>query len=142
MKRILLSLMMLCGASSLCHAQEVKFEYDEAGNLVKRYSTEIAEDYSLDDKYRLKITYTQRGKKINVKLYEGRSGNVVDCHIQVMIHPLYGSSTISITDTSEKGSFDVNISSLPSNIYSLVVLAYVNPQGAPLQKSIKFEKQW
>ena len=134
--------MMLCGASSLCHAQEVKFEYDEAGNLVKRFLFEYSEDYSVDENYRIKITFSPHGEKMNVKFYDACTGNVVDCRIQMYIRPLYFSGTSpSMTYTYVKGDFNIDISSFPSDFYALVVLAYVNPQGAPIQTTIKFEKK-
>ena len=145
MKRILLSLMMLCGASSLCHAQEVKFEYDEAGNLVKRGIPNLV--YRLDGTYRLnnfysiKITPLSTNGVVNIRFFETKSGKVVDCNIQISVNTLVGTSTSPLYFSSTKGNFNVNISSIRDGYYSITVRAYVNNSQAPIQATIKYHKK-
>ena len=132
--------MMLCALSSLCHAQKIRLEYDEAGNLVKRYvPQDVVKTASAGDTYAVKITLSSNGEKMNIKFYEGRSGNIVDCRIQVMIHPLTGSGTVPFSQTYTEGNIDINTAAIPKSNYAVVVLAFVNPSGAPVQATLKFE---
>ena len=133
--------MMLCGASSLCHAQEVKFEYDSYGNVVKRSETVRSEEYSVGSDYRIILSFTSSGNKMNVKFRHVRSGAIVDCHIVVTIRPVSSAWHPTISATSEKGDFDVDISALKNAkmTYGLDVLAIPDTKKAPIQQSLKFQ---
>ena len=116
--------MMLCALSSLCHAQKIKFEYDASGNVVKRYPPESVVNESLSDVYGIKLTFSKDGNSMNVKFYEKRTGNVVNCHIEVHIRGTVYTYINPVNVTSEKGDFDVDIRSLSKDVWAMEIAAF------------------
>lgn len=133
--------MMLCGASSWCRAQKVQFEYDSNGNVIKRSEAVRSEEHSVGSDYRIMLTFTSSGKIMNVKFRNYRSSAIVDCHIVVTIRPVSSVWFPSISATSEKGDFDVDISKLNNTnmTLGLDVLAIPDRTKAPIQQSLKFQ---
>ena len=145
MKRILLSLMMLCGATSLCHAQKIIFEYDKAGNLVKRRADIHYEKASFSRYYNLIVGPSPTKGPLTIKVTGSSDpqSTALNYKMQVMVHPISGSGT------GYSGSFDkceakIDISNpyqYPAGTYNVAVLVFDNPQGAPSQSSVKIIKK-
>ena len=145
MKEKILLLMMLCALSSLCHAQKIQFEYDEAGNITKRYVPDKQLGMSVGNGYSLRITIPNNGKKANVKFVKGSisSSNIVDCHIEATIRPVSSSTIPPYKITSEKGDFDVSISWMKKNeFYTIDVIAYPDKNKSAIRKTLKFQMIW
>ena len=142
MKEKILLLMMLCALSSLCHAQNVKYEYDEAGNLVKRHSGFVSsEDHSIDDRYSIKVSFYDEGNKMNIKFYDVQSGDIVNCPISIIINPVVDYPYRPIPYIYENGNITIDLHSLPSNIFYLSMSADVNSDGNTISKQLKFKKK-
>ncbi len=138
--------MMLCGVSSLCHAQKkIKFEYDAAGNLVKRYVPIKYETSSFADKYELKVGPSPTTGPLNIKVLEGRANRLATCSkMQVMVYPATGSGNIPVSVTTDQCEVNVDISnpySCPKGIYVVVVLLFEEGKQAPVQGTLKIEKK-
>ncbi len=141
MKRILLSLMMLSVSSSLCHAQKIKFEYDDRGNVVKRYVPPSRTEEHTYNGYTIKLTFDYSGNKMNVKFLDGYTRLVKDCHIEITIQSIVYGYIQPVKMTSEKGDFDVDITSLSKDYWYLGVYAKPDPQKTPVVTTIKFLKK-
>ncbi len=148
MKRILLSLMMFCGASSLCCAQNVlKFEYDASGNVIKRSVPLNYETTTFANKYKLKVGPSPTKGPVNVKVVSTSNSNeVVNCRMQLIIHPVTGTGS-AFSQTYDKCEANVDVAnpyispfSSYSGVLSVTVLLFDNPQGAPTQGSVKIVK--
>ncbi len=147
MKRILLSLMMFCGASSLCHAQTIKFEYDASGNIIKRYEQHY-ETSTFGGKYKLKVGPSPTTGPLSVKVVPSSNSNqVVNCRMQLIIHPVTGTGT-AFSQTYDKCEANVDVANPYQSSFgaytgtlSVVVLVFDNPQGAPTQGSVKVIKK-
>ena len=143
MKKILFSLMMLCGVSSLCHAQKkIKFEYDAAGNLVKRYAQkEIRADFA--GQYVLKAFPSPTTGPLRVKVIEGRSGQVVKGNIVIVVHLATALSGYGMEKTVTEADVNFDLSDsykYPRGVY--VVNACIYPKnGSPIVGTLKIEKR-
>lgn len=145
MKEKILLLTMLIASSLLCHAQKIKFEYDDAGNITKWYVSEKQLGMIVGNGYCLRITIPENGRKANVKFVKGsyNSNNIVDCHIEGTIRPVSSSTIPPYKITSEKGDFDVSISWMKKNeFYTIDVIAYPDKNKSAIRKSLKFQKTW
>lgn len=63
----------------------VKIEYDVAGNVVKQHSPQKAENADLDDQYAIKVYPNPTKGPVRIKVYEGRSGYMVSCKVQLIV---------------------------------------------------------
>lgn len=132
--------MMLSVSSSLCHAQKIKYEYDDRGNVVKRYVPPSRVEEHDFNGYTIKLSFDHSGNKMNVKFLDGYTRLVKDCHIEVFVHSIT-SAFQPIKKTSEKGDFDVDITCLSKDYWYLGVLAIPDQQKAPVSTTIKFLKK-
>ncbi len=145
MKEKILLLMMLFAVSSLCHAQNMKFQYDASGNLIKRYDPLGYEILTLGGKYKLKVGPSPTTGPLNVKVvYISNQKQVVDCKMQLFIHPATGTGIIPFSNTYDKCEADVNLgTNYAKGVYAVSVLVYDNdkPSSAPTQGSVKIIKK-
>lgn len=129
----------------MCHAQKkIKFEYDEAGNLIKRYAPIEYEQASFANKYTLKVGPSPTSGPLHIQVLDGRSGQIVNGYrIQIIVHPAVGSGK-GIEQVVDKGDVNVDISnpySYPNGVYVVSVLVFDNVSGAPSQGTLKIIKK-
>ena len=141
--------MMLCALFSLCHAQKIKFEYDESGNLVKKSPVINYESSTFGKNYQLKVGPSPTKGPLTIKVVDGNHQGlyVLNYRMQVIIHPVTGTGTAysSTFDTCE-GSVDLSNPyqcqfASYSGVLAVTVLVFDNPMGAPAQGSIKIVKK-
>ena len=141
MKKKLLLLTMLCASSSLCYAQKVMFEYDESGNIVRRYPSDAVVRESIGKYHYIKVIFAQDGRSANFKLLRN-SGVVENCHIEVTIREVSNVSMSPLSFTTEKGDVNVSTSWMRKGaVYSIVVVATPNPNENPIRKQFKYERK-
>ena len=138
--------MMLCALSSLCHAQKIKLQYDASGNIIRRYEP-YYETLTLGNKYKLEVGPSPTTGPISIKVvYKSNPKEVVNCKMQLIIHPVSGTGT-AFSNTYDRCEASVDVANpylfhfTPyTGVLSVVVLVFDNPQGAPTQGSVKIMK--
>ena len=134
--------MMLCALSSLCHAQSVKFEYDSSGNVIKRYPPMKNVDNLSVGNYSIKLSLSEDGKTLNVKVLDGYTQTLVECPVHVAIrNGVYG-YICPFDETSYIGEVYADVSSIGTKDFWLIQIDAHPSDRAGFEKTIKFKKPW
>lgn len=128
--------------ASVSYAQRiVKIEYDSSGNVVKQHSPQKAENASLDDQYSIKVYPNPTAGPVRIKVYEGRSGNYVQCEVQITVYNAAGYASPVINKTFTNGDIQIDLSSSPNGTYVLYAVVFLDPQHPLTNSGIKIVKQ-
>ncbi len=124
--------------------RKIKFEYDDSGNLVKRYAPVEYETSSFASKYTLKVGPSPTSGPLHILVFDGRSSQIVcGYRIQIIVHPAVGSGK-GVEQVVDKGDAHVDISNpyfYPNGVYVVNVLVFDNASGAPSQGMLKIIKK-
>lgn len=141
-QRKIILLLLLCGlAAEAASAQnQVRMEYDAAGNVVKAHPSMKLERATIDGRFSIKVYPSPTKGPLNIRVYDELTGQVVPFQIQLRVTNVEGNRASVIDRTFPNGYISINLSSAPDGIYGLSFLIQ-KPQGRISNNSIKIVKK-
>lgn len=143
MKKSVISMLLLFGAAtSVAFAQkQIKIEYDSGGNVIKCHSPQKTLRVDLDNQFAVKVYPSPTTGPLNIRVFEGRSGAILTCKIQLIVLSTATSGSQVMNKTFSNGDINIDLSNSPNGVYGLYLLVFVDPQKPIMSKTIQILKK-